>query len=280
MKWFKHNATASYADDLLLIREELGFAGLGAYWQIMEMLSLHNGRNSLRQILMLKCKGFPEWKIRRVIELADALSVDQQGFVQLAKAEQGLSKELYSAVAQLDLAEQNSSMRARKEENREEIELEKEETEAEEEKSAADAASLNDEAQTAVSSQLDRVRGWLLDEHNRVWREPMMMRSGYSALLNRYWPQAVEYFISHLLAQDKLGDMADGHDTRQYFSNFSKLSVASGRALMEHLSALGQQTVITAAQTSGPPLPKGAPPRPSPTAVWNYATDSWTELRN
>lgn len=279
MKWFKHNAMASYADDLLLIREELGFAGLGMYWQIMEILSLHNGRYSLRQILMLKCKGFPERKVWRVIELADALSVDQQGYVQLVKAEQGMSKELCSAVAQPDLAEQNDPMRTREEENRIEREIEKEE--AEEEKPAADAAVQNEEAQKQTGHSIAQVRAWLLDEHNRVWREPMMMRSGYSMLLNRHWPQAVEFFISHLLAQDKLSNMVNEHDTRQYFSNFSKLSVASGRGLMDHLSALAQQQIAApGAQSTGPPLPEGAPPRPSPTAVWNYATDSWTELRN
>ena len=278
MKWFKHEAMASYSDDLLLIREELGFAGLGVYWQIMEMLSLRNGRCPMQQVLLLKCRAFPERKIRRVIELATGLVVDQGGFVCMAKDKQETSKVFCSDVAPSDLAEQNDPTRTRIEENR--IETDREKEEAEEEKSDADADFPNKEPQTAVCSQIDRARQWLLDERNRVWREPMMMRSGYSVLLDRHWPQAVEYFISHLLAQDKLGDMGNEHDTRQYFSNFSKMSVASGRGLMEHLSALDQQQgMMPDAQTAGPPLPEGAPPRPSPTAVWNYATDSWTELR-
>ena len=168
MKWFKHNAMASYADDLVLIRTELGFAGLGVYWQMMEMLSLHRGRCSMQLILSLKCKAFSAQKIRRVIELATALTEDQLGFLCLAKDEQDANRESCPDFAQSVFSEQNSPRRARIEENRE---IEKEKEEAEEEKPAADDDFSKEKSPDTGRDSIDRVRKWLLDERNRVWRE-------------------------------------------------------------------------------------------------------------
>lgn len=81
------------------------------------MLSLRNGRCPMQQVL-LKCRAFPERKIRRVIELATGLVVDQGGFVCMAKDEQETSKVFCSDVAPSDLAEQMGPTRTRIEENR------------------------------------------------------------------------------------------------------------------------------------------------------------------
>lgn len=77
------------------------------------------------------------------------------------------------------------------------------------------------------------IREWLLDEANLPWRESVMMHSGQPLLLRQHWPQAVEFFITHLLAQDNMHRVSSLHDIRQYFANFCRTSVPSGRALQQ-----------------------------------------------
>lgn len=68
-----------------------------------------------------------------------------------------------------------------------------------------------------------------------------MMHSGQPLLLRQHWPQAVEFFITHLLAQDNMHRVSSLHDIRQYFANFCRTSVPSGRALQQYL--MGMQGV-------------------------------------
>lgn len=119
--------------------------------------------------------------------------------------------------------------------------------------------------------------GELLSANNMMWREPLLMHCGYGALLGSHWQQAVLFFVEHVIIQNELQRMATEKDCRQYFANFSRISTPSGRALMEHLRQLTPEQA-PAACYDGPPVPQDAPPRPSPTAQWDNATDSWTEV--
>lgn len=132
---------------------------------------------------------------------------------------------------------------------------------------------------TATMDSIQKVRQWLLDDGNLIWREPMMMHSGYGSLLQLHWPEAVEFFIQHMLSQDKLDRMYNEHEAKRYFANFSKIGLGSGKALMEHLSALQSHDNDTLCyDNDDQSLIGDLPPKPSPTAVWSYATDSWTEV--
>ncbi|GEM_PF-5941715 len=135
---------------------------------------------------------------------------------------------------------------------------------------------------------IDNIREWLMSPNNLPWREPVMMHSGYSSLLKTYWADAVEFFLQHMMAQDKLSAIYNEHEARQYFSNFSRLSIGSGLRLKEHLqeraekalqaspSALHEQNGIQ--YYNGRPLPADAPSRPSDTAEWDEASGTWFEL--
>lgn len=129
---------------------------------------------------------------------------------------------------------------------------------------------------TSTMDSIQKIREWLLDDRNLIWREPMMMHSGYGSLLQLHWPEAVEFFIQHMLSQDKLDRMINEHEAKRYFANFSKIGLGSGKALMEHLINLNDNQSRIAYQESQ--IDSGRPPKPSPTAVWSYATDSWTEV--
>lgn len=86
-----------------------------------------------------------------------------------------------------------------------------------------------------VTVRVQRVRGWLCDDNNMPWREPVIMRSGCRLMLKAHWPEAVEFFIQHIMAQDKLSEMYNEHETRQYFANFARQGCKSGSSLAEHL---------------------------------------------
>lgn len=122
----------------------------------------------------------------------------------------------------------------------------------------------------------------LLDNSNRPWRETLLMHCGYGALLQQYWTDGVLFFIQHVIIQSQEYQLIDIRSTRQYFANFSRLGTPSGKRLMEHLQHIDQQVRLVHPSNTPPPsqpLPAGAPPRPSATAVWNYATDEWMEPR-
>lgn len=283
MKWFKHSTLASYADDLVLIREELGYAGLGVYWQIMEMLHLHDGRYPLQSVMALKCKAFSAKKIQRVIKLASSLTIDKHFFVCFgdcldADAE-NLSEEepcndVRSDFPPSEISEQTPPTPARIEKTREKTESESEE----------------DETLVRYSSEswYPYVRELL--SRNNSWHEVTCMQSGYGRLLSEHWHEAILQFVQHIISFDTASTIHSVRDARYYFRTFIRLSHPPGRELKEYLERVsndnpstgsgqaGDDTLRYDNQTINQLIPTNAPPRPSSTAQWNFATDEWTEV--
>lgn len=112
-----------------------------------------------------------------------------------------------------------------------------------------------DDDEDDVTGGAARYRTWLLDEASLPWRESVMMQSGMSRLLMAHWPEAVDYFLQHAMAQDELRRLCTVHDVRRYFCNYCKASKPSGRALMEHLLALEA-------------LGQGSAAQPTENALW------------
>lgn len=270
MKWFKHSTLASYADDLVIIREELGFAGLGVYWQIMEMLHLHDGRYPLQSIMALKCKAFSAKKIQRVIELASSIFIDKHFFVCIGEcsdtetenpSDEELGNDVCSDFPPSEISEQTISTLACIEETREKTESEE------------------DEMLVRYSSEpwYPYIRELL--PRNNSWHEVTCMQSGYGRLLSAHWHEAILQFVQHIISFDTASTIHSVRDARYYFRTFIRLSHPPGRELKEYLERLSgsiNHKPYTINQQQ--PIPEDAPPRPSPTAQWNYATDSWTEV--
>ena len=95
---------------------------------------------------------------------------------------------------------------------------------------------FNDQRLTQADEE--DIRADLMDEKNKHWREVVCMHSRYGQLMMKYWPQAVDYFIGHVVAQGRLGMLESYQEVRRYFTNFSHLSTPSGKSLRDYLASL------------------------------------------
>ena len=108
------------------------------------------------------------------------------------------------------------------------------------------------------------------------WHEMVCMKSGYSTLLHKYWEQAVTQWHQHVISYSTDSDVYSLQRARYYFNSFVKLSTKTGqdlKALLEVMEARATQST-----TEADALPPGAPPRPSPKAIWNPAKEEWSEF--
>ncbi len=133
----------------------------------------------------------------------------------------------------------------------------------------------------------------LLYSEQAAWREVVCMQSGYDTLLMRHWEAAIEQFTLHITAYGTGRQIRGIHDAQYYFNSFIKLTTASGKALkgaLEKLEAclqseadrsnpyLYEEHINGIRYANGCPIPLQAPPRPSPSAVWDDASDTWNEF--
>lgn len=253
----------SLLKDARMVRlvDELGTKGLGVYAIVRLLVECRNGGViSMPELLQAGSEYTSRRIISRVVNDYDLFSVDDEGHVCVRVR-----------------ASVREDARASVREGEPIISKEKENRELEGEKVLTTSTTDLSSPQGAIS----KVRQWMTNDNNLIWREPMMMHSGYGILLQRHWTEAVEFFIQHMLAQDKLGDMYNEHEARQYFTNFSKIGVGSGKALMEHLSKLNDNPSTSSGQAHNDNCSAendGRPPKPSPTAQWSYATEEWVEV--
>ena len=108
------------------------------------------------------------------------------------------------------------------------------------------------------------------------WHEMVCMKSGYGTLLHKYWEQAVTQWRQHVISYSTDSDVYSLQRARYYFNSFVKLSTKTGqdlKALLEVMEARATQST-----TEADALPPGAPPRPSPKAIWNPAKEEWSEF--
>ncbi len=133
----------------------------------------------------------------------------------------------------------------------------------------------------------------LLDPDNTVWKEVVCMQSGYSMLLAQHWENAVREFVLHIVAYDTANQIHTPEEARYYFNSFVKLSTKSGQALKMCLGKLNEKALPAISgnnpyryeeqtdgtrYSNGRPIPPTAPPRPSPSAVWNDSDDTWSDF--
>lgn len=135
----------------------------------------------------------------------------------------------------------------------------------------------DDEHPCPTDAQIAQVRDWLMSARSNSWREALLMQSGYGSLLQVYWAEAIDFFIMHSQSQDTLFTITNEHLARRYFTNFARLTIGSGKALHQHLTELSSKSGSASISAPVFDLPPTAPPRPSPSAIWNYATDQWVE---
>ena len=133
----------------------------------------------------------------------------------------------------------------------------------------------------------------LLYSEQAAWREVVCMQSGYGTLLMRHWEAAIGQFALHITAYGTGRQIKGINDAQYYFNSFVKLTTASGKTLkatLEKLEAclqseadrsnpyLYEEHINGIRYANGCPIPSQAPPRPSPSAVWDDASDTWNEF--
>ena len=133
----------------------------------------------------------------------------------------------------------------------------------------------------------------LLYSEQAAWREVVCMQSGYGTLLMRHWETAIGQFALHITAYGTGRQIRSINDAQYYFNSFVKLTTASGKTLkgaLEKLEAclqseadrsnpyLYEEHINGIRYANGCPIPSQAPPRPSPSAVWDDASDTWNEF--
>lgn len=178
--------------------DELGIKGLGAYTIVRLLVECRNdGELSMSELLQAGSEHTSRRIIRQVVNNYDLFCVNENGFVCVCVRASARA----SARAGVRTSARASEPIISKENKNKDIERERE-------------TDLTSSTTSYSSPQrvINQVRQWLMNDGNLIWREPMMMHSGYGLLLKLHWSEAVEFFIQHMLSQDKLGAMYNEHE--------------------------------------------------------------------
>ena len=132
-----------------------------------------------------------------------------------------------------------------------------------------------------------------------MWRQTACCTSGYATLLDRNWETAVAEFVKHIIAMDRADEIRSDQKAHYYFANYVNRYHASGKALLrllkqqesagskQHTGASSNRPLLDSGfeqlingvrYANGKPIPPEAPPRPSPTALWDAGSHQWSEF--
>ena len=266
MTWFKHCGNASFDSRLIELQEALGYYGYGLYWSIVERVEcLGEGcypRKRLENELAVTRAD--KRKINQVLDDFNLFVTLDGGLVMIQKNSRTKSKTTKKEPDSTENISKPTSVATEKNDPQRARVIEKEK------KEKKDNTTANKHTDHTV---LDTYASQLKAEQGE-WHEMVCMKSGYSNLLHQYWTEAVEQWRQHVICYDTANQIADYQRARYYFNSFIKLRTKSGEALKATLEALEARASLVAEEE----LPDGAPPRPSPTAIWNPATESWNDF--
>lgn len=283
--FFKHDASASNDEKLMLLIEQEGMKGYGAYWILMEALRKQKdlcSSFSILRVLASRSRVRKEYLLH-IIKDFDLFVVEENSFYSPGM-KQRMSKYLagtdYPSVKQSVNTEDNSltdndqsALHARKtEQNRKEKIL-----------------TVVDEYQEG-QIPLRPCRGWeaLVDEMaaSEDYMNQAGMHSGMGMLYLGNREHIVRLFKEQICLQGKQERMISLSEVKSYFSNF----VASGSVTNQKIrAALKEQsdgrreqdpyrfeTIVGGKRTfMGHAIPPDAPPRPDAAAVWDAVRRRW-----
>lgn len=266
MNWLKHNGNASFDSRLIKLQEALGYYGYGLYWSIVERVECIGEGCYPRKRLEneLAVTRADKRKINQVLDDFNLFVTLDGGLVMIQKNSRTKSKTTRKEPNPTEnLSEPTSATTEKNDPQRARV-IEKEKKEKKDN---------NTDHHQTEHTVLDTYASQLKAEQGE-WHEMVCMKSGYSHLLHQYWTEAVEQWRQHVICYDTANQIGDYQRARYYFNSFIKLGTKSGEALKATLKALEARTSLVAEEE----LPDGAPPRPSPTAIWNAATESWNDF--
>lgn len=272
MSWFKHNGNASFDSRMVALQEALGYFGIGVYWTMVERIEGWGGGIFPRQKLIDDLSGRKADR-RRLAQVLDNFGLFvtlESGMVMLRK---GQPTPEPTPQPQGEICPQVSGC---SEPQRARVYTEEDKTKTTTSSSTTNIKTLkNENIKKSLSDKTSRFAAEMAADRGE-WHEMVCMKSGYSTLLHKYWEQAVTQWHQHVISYSTDSDVYSLQRARYYFNSFVKLSTKTGqdlKALLEVMEARATQST-----TEADTLPPGAPPRPSPKAIWNPASETWCEF--
>ena len=316
MSWFKHNGNASFDSRMVALQEALGYFGIGVYWTMVERIECWGDGIYPRKRLIqeLAHTRTDKVKMAQVLDDFNLFVTLESGFVILKKGSYGVKSVSTSTPNESENNQNTVTNDIESKPQRARVYTEEDKTNTSSSttniktlKNENIKKSLNDRASRTQSQASLNCRGAaenhseavilnsqssmfnpqsLTDKTSRFaaemaadrgeWHEMVCMKSGYGTLLHKYWEQAVTQWHQHVISYSTDSDVYSLQRARYYFNSFVKLSTKTGqdlKALLEVMEARATQST-----TEGDALPPGAPPRPSPKAIWNPASETWCEF--
>lgn len=259
MSWFKHNGNASFDSRMVALQEALGYFGIGVYWTMVERIEGWGGGIFPRQKLIDDLSGRKADR-RRLAQVLDNFGLFvtlESGMVMVQKGQP--TPQPTPEPTPQPQSENCPQVSGCTESQRARVYTEEDKT----------------KTTTSSSTNIDRYAAEMAADRGE-WHEMVCMKSGYSTLLHKYWEQAVTQWRQHVISYSTDSDVYSLQRARYYFNSFIKLSTKSGQDLKAFLEVLEARATQTATEAEA--LPPGAPPKPSPNAVWNPAKEEWSEF--
>ena len=89
MDFFLHSSTAWRRRKLLNLQARYGLAGIGFYWQAVELLMAHNYKLPISNFLELRCGPIRYNDVKIIIRTSDLFEVDEHDYVSLKPDKEG-----------------------------------------------------------------------------------------------------------------------------------------------------------------------------------------------
>ncbi len=280
MSWFKHNGNASFDSRMVALQEALGYFGIGVYWTMVERIECWGDGIYPRKRLIqeLAHTRTDKVKMAQVLDDFNLFVTLESGFVILKKGSYGVKSVPTSTPNESENNQNTVTNDIESTPQRARVYTEEDKTKTTTSASTNIKTLKNGNIKNSSQSLNDNVSRFAAEmaADRGEWHEMVCMKSGYSTLLHKYWEQAVTQWHQHVISYSTDSDVYSLQRARYYFNSFVKLSTKTGqdlKALLEVMEARASQSV-----TEAEALPPGAPPRPSPKAIWNPASETWCEF--
>ena len=280
MSWFKHNGNASFDSRMVALQEALGYFGIGVYWTMVERIECWGDGIYPRKRLIqeLAHTRTDKVKMAHVLDDFNLFVTLESGFVILKKGSYGVKSVSTSTPNESENKQNNVTNDTESTSQRARVYTEEDKTKTTTSASTNIKTLKNGNIKNSSQSLNENVSRYAAEmaADRGEWHEMVCMKSGYSTLLHKYWEQAVTQWHQHVISYSTDSDVYSLQRARYYFNSFVKLSTKTGqdlKALLEVMEARATQST-----TEADALPPGAPPRPSPKAIWNPASETWCKF--
>lgn len=286
-KFFKHDVSAANDEKILMLIEEEGMKGYGAYWVLLEALRRQEDlRSSLKILIPLAVRSKVSKKyLLHIVTDFDLFVVEGDCFYSL-----GLMRRTSWHQIATDFKGNKQSVKngANSLENRGEFPAH---TRIDGDKTIQDKKlSVVDVDRIEGQNPIQAYPGWeaLVDEMaaSEDYMNQAGTHSGLGMLFIRNRKFIVQFFKNHVCLQGKQGRMINLGEVKSYFTNFvangtitnKKIRIALRQVIARQNGQYAyrfEDVVNGKRMYLGHAIPNDAPPRPDASAVWDDVKKKW-----